>query len=129
MSVRSSGPARAGLMVLQVLLAVAVLLPFFWMVSVSLKPSAEPFAIPARLWPEHPTLDNYVTAFRPEFRIYFENSVIVSLSTVVISVTLGLLAAYCFTRVQLWFVSVLMSRCSPPRCFRRAPSSSRSTRS
>ncbi len=68
-----------------------ILLPFFWMVSVSLKPRNEPFAIPARLWPEHPTLDNYITAFRPEFRIYFINSIIVSLSTVVITVTLACL--------------------------------------
>ena len=79
-------------------LGLIILLPFFWMVSVSLKPATEPFAIPARLWPENPTLDNYVTAFRPEFRTYFLNSLIVSLSTVVITVTLALLAAYAFTR-------------------------------
>jgi multiple sugar transport system permease protein/raffinose/stachyose/melibiose transport system permease protein len=91
------------------MLAVVVLLPFFWMVSVSLKPSNEPFSIPARLWPLNPTVDNYVTAFRPEFRVYFENSLVVSLSTVVISVTLGLLAAYCFARVQIWIVSTLMA--------------------
>ena len=62
-----------------------VLLPFFWMLSVSLKPATEPFAIPARLWPDHPTLDNYVTAFRPEFRSYFLNSVIVSAATLAIT--------------------------------------------
>ena len=83
-----------------------ILLPFFWMVSVSLKPATEPFAIPARLWPQNPTLDNYVTAFRPEFRTYFLNSAIVSLSTVVITVTLALLAAYAFTRVQFRLLSL-----------------------
>ena len=101
--------SRIGLMVLQVVLAIVILLPFFWMVSVSLKPATEPFAIPARLWPENPTLENYVNAFRPEFRTYFMNSVIVSLSTVVISVTLGLLAAYSFTRAQFRIISVLMA--------------------
>ncbi len=100
---------RAGLIVLQVLLAIVVLLPFFWMVSVSLKPASEPFAIPARLWPHHPTLENYVSAFRPEFRTYFLNSIIVSLSTVAISVSLGLLAAYSFTRAQFRAISVLMT--------------------
>jgi len=85
---------------LQLLVAGAILLPFFWMVSVSLKPATEPFAIPARLWPQRPTLENYVTAFRPEFRIYFVNSLVVSLSTIAITVTLGLLAAYSFTRNQ-----------------------------
>lgn len=99
---------RIALMLLQLLLALLVLLPFFWMVSVSLKPPTEPFAIPARLWPDNPTIDNYITAFRPEFRTYFFNSLVVSLSTVVISVTLGLLAAYSFTRAQLGVISALV---------------------
>ncbi|WP_119258470.1 carbohydrate ABC transporter permease [Shinella zoogloeoides] len=99
---------RLGLMLLQLLLATVVLLPFFWMISVSLKPPAEPFAIPARLWPDNPTVDNYITAFRPEFRTYFFNSLVVSLSTVVITVSLGLLAAYSFTRAQLAAISALI---------------------
>lgn len=99
---------RVGLLVAQVALAVIILLPFFWMVSVSLKPGTEPFAIPARLWPEHPTLDNYVSAFRPEFRTYFVNSIVVSLSTVAITVTLALLAAYTFTRNQTRLILICM---------------------
>ncbi|MBV9222065.1 MAG: carbohydrate ABC transporter permease [Methylobacteriaceae bacterium] len=109
MSRRTDKSLRAVLVVLQALLAIVVLLPFFWMVSVSLKPATEPFAIPARLWPEHPTFDNYLTAFRPEFQTYFINSTVVSLTTVVIAVTLGLLAAYCFTRFQMWLLTVLMT--------------------
>ena len=108
MSAKVSQKRRSALLILQVVLGVAILLPFFWMVSVSLKPGAEPFAIPARLWPENPTLDNYITAFRPEFRIYFVNSVVVSLSTVIITVSLALLAAYSFTRAQMRAISVLM---------------------
>lgn len=92
----------------QLLLALFVLLPFFWMVSVSLKPATEPFAIPARLWPQAPTLENYVTAFRPEFRTYFVNSLIVSGASVLITVSLGLLAAYSFTRGRLLVITALM---------------------
>ncbi len=99
---------RLGLMLLQLLLATVVLLPFFWMISVSLKPPTEPFAIPARLWPDDPTIDNYITAFRPEFRTYFLNSLVVSLSTVAITVSLGLFAAYSFTRGQLAAISALI---------------------
>lgn len=93
----------------QILLALFILLPFFWMLSVSLKPATEPFAIPARLWPDSPTIDNYITAFRPEFRTYFVNSLIVSLSSVVITVSLGLLAAYSFSRGALLVLTALMS--------------------
>jgi multiple sugar transport system permease protein/raffinose/stachyose/melibiose transport system permease protein len=100
--------SRLGLILLQVALAVVILLPFFWMFSVSLKPATEPFAIPARLWPEHPTLDNYFSAFRPEFRAYFINSIVVSLSTVVITVSLALLAAYSFTRSGFRILSVFL---------------------
>jgi multiple sugar transport system permease protein/raffinose/stachyose/melibiose transport system permease protein len=106
---RVSFSSRVLLTLLQLLLAGVILLPFFWMVSVSLKPATEPFAIPARLWPQHPTLDNYLTAFRPEFRTYFVNSLVVSLSTIAITVTLGLLAAYSFTRNQSKALLVLMS--------------------
>jgi ABC-type glycerol-3-phosphate transport system permease component len=93
---------------LQIVLLAVVLVPFFWMFSVSLKPPEEPFAIPARLWPESPTLDNYRTAFRPEFQRYFLNSVIVSGATVLISVGVGLLAAYSFSRFALRVFTVLL---------------------
>jgi ABC-type glycerol-3-phosphate transport system permease component len=105
---RLSSRQRTALLVLQIALAIVILLPFFWMVSVSLKPGNEPFAIPARLWPQNPTLDNYVTAFRPEFRIYFVNSIVIAVSTVLITVSLALLAAYSFTRAQMRSISVLM---------------------
>ena len=106
---KQSRSTRLALIGLQILLAVFVLVPFFWMVSVSLKPADEPFAIPARLWPDAPTLQNYVTAFRPEFRTYFLNSLVVSGSSVVISVTLGLLAAYSFSRGKLIAITALMT--------------------
>jgi multiple sugar transport system permease protein/raffinose/stachyose/melibiose transport system permease protein len=109
MSVRQRASHRVLLAILNIVLALIILMPFFWMVSVSLKPAAEPFAIPARLWPQSPTFDNYVTAFRPEFRIYFINSVIVSLATLVITVTLALFSAYAFTRAQFRLISVTMT--------------------
>lgn len=105
---KQSATTRRMLVILQLLLALFVLLPFFWMLSVSLKPATEPFAIPARLWPQNPTLENYVTAFRPEFRTYFLNSMIVSGTSVVVTVSLGLLAAYSFTRGRLLVITGLM---------------------
>jgi len=109
MSARQPKNRRILLFCLNLVLAAIILMPFFWMVSVSLKPAAEPFAIPARLWPEHPTFDNYVTAFRPEFRIYFMNSIIVSAATLIITVTLALFAAYAFTRAQFRLISIAMT--------------------
>jgi ABC-type glycerol-3-phosphate transport system permease component len=99
---------RAGLLALQLVVAALVLLPFFWMFSVSLKPANEPFAIPAELWPRSPTFDNYILALRPEFQRYFLNSLIVSCSTLVITIPLALLAAYSLARFQFWLLSVFL---------------------
>ncbi len=92
---------RQGILIaLQLLVLVIVLIPFFWMFSVSFKPENEPFAIPARLWPDNPTIDNYRSALYPEFIRYFLNSVIVSVATMVISISLGFLSAYAFERLH-----------------------------
>ncbi len=99
---------RIVLIALQILVLAFTLLPFFWMISVSLKPATEPFAIPARLWPNHPTLENFRTAFKPEFRRYFLNSTILSLTTIAISVSVGLLAAYAFSRFRFRGLGVLL---------------------
>jgi multiple sugar transport system permease protein len=105
---RSTLARRAPFIACQVAIALLVLFPFFWMFSVSLKAAAEPCAIPARLSPEHVTLDNYVSAFRPEFRRYFLNSLIVSGATVLIAVPLALLPAYSLTRYQFRALSVFL---------------------
>lgn len=99
---------RVLLFALQISVAALVLLPFFWMFSVSLKPATEPFAIPAELWPREPTFENYILALRPEFQRYFLNSLIVSCSTLVITIPLALLAAYSLARFQFWLLSVFL---------------------
>ena len=99
---------RVLLFALQIGVAALVLLPFFWMFSVSLKPATEPFAIPAELWPREPTFENYILALRPEFQRYFLNSLIVSCSTLVITIPLALLAAYSLARFQFWLLSVFL---------------------
>ena len=100
---------RVVLGILQNLVAALVLLPFFWMFSVSLKPATEPFAIPAELWPRQPTLENYLLALRPEFQRYFLNSVIISGATLLITIPLALLAAYSLTRFQFALLSVFLA--------------------
>lgn len=100
---------RAGLTLLQFAIAALVLLPFFWMFSVSLKPATEPFAIPAELWPRAPTLENYILAMRPEFQRYFLNSAVVSGATLLITIPLALLAAYSLSRFQFRLLSLFLA--------------------
>ncbi len=107
--IKRSTLGRILLFALQLVVAALVLLPFFWMLSVSLKPASEPFAIPAELWPRAPTLENYILALRPEFQRYFLNSLIVSGATLLITIPLALLAAYSLARFQFWVLSVFLA--------------------
>ena len=73
--------------------------PLAWMLSTSLKPSAEIFATPPTLVPHHATVENFVRLFRDtSFPVYFTNSVVVSLATVVLTLAVSALGAYALTR-------------------------------
>jgi len=73
--------------------------PLFWMLSTSLKPSAEIFATPPRLVPAHPTLENFGRLFgETSFVTFFRNSALVSLATVALTLSVSALGAYGLTR-------------------------------
>jgi ABC-type glycerol-3-phosphate transport system permease component len=77
------------------------LLPFYWMVTTSIKPTAELFAKGSPFLVANATLDHYSYLFKnTQFTAWFSNSVVVSLSTTLISLILGSLAAYGVTRSQ-----------------------------
>ena len=91
---------RAGLLYVGgLLLLVAGAFPLFWMLSTSLKPSAEIFATPPRLVPAHPTLENFSRLFADTaFATFFGNSALVSLATVALTLSVSALGAYGLTR-------------------------------
>jgi ABC-type glycerol-3-phosphate transport system permease component len=93
-------PGRAGLLYVGGLVLLVVgAFPLFWMLSTSLKPSAEIFATPPRLVPAHPTLENFDRLFADTaFATFFRNSALVSLATVALTLTVSALGAYGLTR-------------------------------
>jgi len=93
-------PGRAGLLYFGGLVLLVVgAFPLFWMLSTSLKPSAEIFATPPRLVPAHPTLENFDRLFADTaFVTFFCNSALVSLATVALTLTVSALGAYGLTR-------------------------------
>jgi trehalose/maltose transport system permease protein len=84
--------------------AVVVLLsvfPFFYAVSTSFKSGAALFE--PRFWPSSVTLGNYVSLFtlaEQPFGRHIVNSVLVSLSVVLVSLFLGVTAAYALGRIS-----------------------------
>ncbi|HJQ60471.1 MAG TPA: carbohydrate ABC transporter permease [Vineibacter sp.] len=112
---------RALLQALVVGLALLALAPFLWLLLISFKTNAEIFRFPPRLWFE-PTLDNYAALWTSGFRGSFINSLVVSVASTVLSLVIGVPAAYALSRwtargggaITLW---ILASRMAPPIAF------------
>jgi multiple sugar transport system permease protein len=83
-----------------VLGAVAMLLPFAWMLSTSLKSSGATFIMPPQFIPAEPTLEHYGRAFTtmPMGR-FLLNSLFVSLASTTLMVLNCAMAGYAFARI------------------------------
>lgn len=84
-----------------ILLALIALVPFFWMLSTSLKSRGALMSIPIEWIPAEPTLDAYTTVFErfPFFQTIL-NSLFISVSYTVITLFSASLAAYAFTKIR-----------------------------
>lgn len=75
--------------------AALVLLPFVWMLSVSLKPHSEVFTTDVSLLPRAPTLQNYWHAIRQtDIPLYLFNGVIVTAGILILQLLVTVPAAY-----------------------------------
>jgi N,N'-diacetylchitobiose transport system permease protein len=90
-----------GTRTLAALFCLVWIFPVYWMVNTAFKPRPEVMTATPHFVPEHPTLDNFVTAVtQPEFLTNLRNSVIVVLATVLASVLLGIFAAAALSRFR-----------------------------
>ena len=102
-------------------LLVATLFPVLWLMQISLKTDVEAMRMPPAIF-FVPTLDNYAAIFQGRFARSFLNSLLVSLSTTLVGMLLGVPAAYALSRASfgrsqglaLW---VLATRMAPPIAF------------
>ncbi len=81
--------------------SVAMLLPFLWMLSTSLKSSDATMILPPEWIPKEITLDNYkeVTSAMPMGR-FFLNSIFVALTSTFFQVFICAMAGYAFARIE-----------------------------
>jgi multiple sugar transport system permease protein len=81
--------------------AIAMLLPFAWMLSTSFKTGEATFVSPPQFIPQNPTLDNYAEAFSAVPMVKFLiNSVFVSVTSTVLMVLNCAMAGYAFARIK-----------------------------
>lgn len=101
--VHSAAATRKNILlsVLSLLLLCMLLFPLYWMVATSLKTEQEIFRIPTTLWPEVINTASYAAQLEMgDFNMFhsFGNSLIISLSAMVISVLLAVPASYGIAR-------------------------------
>lgn len=75
------------------------LAPIYWLINTSLKTNDNVLKFPPSLIPEDPTLDSYSFIFS-NFGTYLMNSIVTSVGSTILSIFIGLLAAYSVTRFK-----------------------------
>jgi multiple sugar transport system permease protein len=82
--------------------AIIVTIPIIWMVNASIRPIKEVLAYPPKFISENFTLEYFIALVDNEqYRSYFYNSCVLALSVLTLTVSLGMLAAYGFSRFKM----------------------------
>ena len=95
------------------------LTPFIWMIAGSFKTATELLRMPPTLWPENPTLDNYLTILHdPQIPLlrFYGNSAFVAISNVLTNLFTSSLLGYLFAKYEFrgknvffgWFLLMMM---------------------
>ena len=109
----------ASILILLVGLSV-VAIPIWYMVSTAFKPQTMVFEMPPQLWPNPATINNFIKAVTTDhFLLYFWNSVKVSITATLLTLTVSSMLAFAFARLtfpwkeQLFYV-LLLGMMVPP---------------
>ncbi len=114
-----------GAVVFQILvigLGIIMLYPVAWLILTSFKPSNQIFVNSARLIPETFILDNYVNGWKgfggTDFSVFFKNSFIITILTVIGQVSASTIVAYGFARIRFrgkafWFACMVATMLLP----------------
>ncbi|WEG10608.1 carbohydrate ABC transporter permease [Microbacterium horticulturae] len=83
------------------IIAVALLVPFFWMISSSLKMSNDVFSVPVRWLPETFVWSNYVDIWtQTNLLTWIRNTLVLAVVVTFLQVLTGSFAAYGFSRMR-----------------------------
>jgi multiple sugar transport system permease protein len=118
MKVYISKPERYLTYMLLVVISIAAILPYIWLILTSIKPRVDIFTLPPR-WLFRATFSHYKVAFIDKgFSRNLYNTLIISVSSTIIVMLIGVPSAYAFSRFKLrgdtyTFFSFLLSRMTP----------------
>lgn len=92
--------ALGGVWLVGIVVAVLWLLPIAWMVSTSFKPPGQVMSLDVQWLPRTPTVENYVAVFRRPVFVWFQNSLVTSVASTLVSLLTGALAGYALARLH-----------------------------
>jgi len=113
---------KGSLIMVTFVLLFVILIPLIWLFLISIKSPIEAFN-PKALFDFTPTFENYLRIFTdPSFQRYFFNSFSVALLSLVISMFIGVPAAFAFSKLKSKFKGflltyVILTRMVPPMIF------------
>lgn len=85
--------------ILKVIAALLFIFPFYWMLITSFKPYVETIASPPTMWPHTWTLEGFQTVIKQtKVFNYISNTLIVTISIIVIQILVMVPAAYAFAK-------------------------------
>jgi multiple sugar transport system permease protein len=83
--------------------------PLLWLISLSIRTSAEIYVSDIQLWPSHPTMENYFAAMQnPLFPVYLWNGLLLSVSGAFGAMLFATPAAYALSRFDFPHRGVVM---------------------
>jgi ABC-type glycerol-3-phosphate transport system permease component len=99
--------------------SIVIMIPVFWMVSSALKPNSQIFLYPPQWIPSPIEWDNFAKAMTAlPFDVYFRNTLIIEVGTIVGTVLSCSIVAYGFARLEapgrnFWFIVLLSTMMLP----------------
>lgn len=105
---------RTALSVLKYLVIAVIFLfllfPVYWMLVTSLKVNTESYRVVPTLWPEHLSIEGYLTLFRDgKFFIYYKNNLIVSAMAAAVICFISIFAGYALSRFHFRWNRVMLA--------------------
>lgn len=94
--------------IIAVIFALIAMIPFFWMISTSLKSKGALMALPIQWIPEEPSLNNYKKVFSMfPFARAILNSMFITESYTIVTVISSSMAAFAFAKIRFPFADIV----------------------
>ncbi|MCI1722273.1 MAG: carbohydrate ABC transporter permease [Lachnospiraceae bacterium] len=83
---------------------VVIVFPFYWLIITALKDPKDISLMPTELWPSRWSFQFFINCFTEHhLQVYLENSIIVALGAMVVTIIIAFPAAYAFARLKFKF--------------------------